>query len=502
MRGKTVIEKIRNIKTEWKLAWVTTVVLGLLIHMPVLLGDYPNHDGLASMYFDQNMITSGRWFLTVACGFSSYFTLPWLIGILSLCFLGVGAAALVSFLGIQKESHVVLVSALLVSFPALASTYAYIFTADGYMLALAMILVALYVTKTYRFGFVWGGILIAFSMGCYQSYLAFAMILAIYGVWQIYLEEKKGFWKESLHYVYMGVLGVALYYIILRILLLVEGKKLSSYQGIEDMTETAKVSFSQQLLHIYKDFLGFAGNGRVLMQNLLGAGCMLVLLGFALWSLGKAGMLKKWQTYVLTFVSIVAFPICANMILLVSPGVTYHLLMRYQYVLIPILLIALIDRQDMGKWQSIATFMAGILVLQYAVADNIAYSNLQKKYEKTYGYCLRLLDRMEQTEGYETGMPVAMVGVINTEHYPKTDLTGKVTDSMIGMNGDFLVYTDDNYQSFFANYLGATIELVDDEKMEEIYHSAIYQAMPSFPENGCTQVVDGILYVKTEPCAR
>jgi len=40
-----------------------------------LLSDIPNHDGLSSMYFDQNMITSGRWFLSVACGFSSYFTI-------------------------------------------------------------------------------------------------------------------------------------------------------------------------------------------------------------------------------------------------------------------------------------------------------------------------------------------------------------------------------------------------------------------------------------------
>ena len=83
-----------NIRKEWKTAFWTVFILGLLIHFPVIAGDFPNHDGLASMYFDQNMITSGRWFLTVACGFSSYFTLPWLIGILGLCFLSCGAAAL------------------------------------------------------------------------------------------------------------------------------------------------------------------------------------------------------------------------------------------------------------------------------------------------------------------------------------------------------------------------------------------------------------------------
>ena len=74
----------RKLKREVKLAFLWALGLGLLIHLPAMLSDIPNHDGLSSMYFDQNMITSGRWFLTVACGFSSYFTIPWVIGLIGL----------------------------------------------------------------------------------------------------------------------------------------------------------------------------------------------------------------------------------------------------------------------------------------------------------------------------------------------------------------------------------------------------------------------------------
>ena len=49
-----------KIKNTWKIAFVSAFVIGLLIHLPVMLSDIPNHDGLSSMYFDQNMITSGR----------------------------------------------------------------------------------------------------------------------------------------------------------------------------------------------------------------------------------------------------------------------------------------------------------------------------------------------------------------------------------------------------------------------------------------------------------
>ena len=51
------LEKLnKKLKTEWKTAFLATFVIGLLIHLPMLLSDIPNHDGLDSMYFDQNMI--------------------------------------------------------------------------------------------------------------------------------------------------------------------------------------------------------------------------------------------------------------------------------------------------------------------------------------------------------------------------------------------------------------------------------------------------------------
>ena len=155
----------RRIKREWKIAFLSAFILGLLIHMPVMLSDIPNHDGLDSMYFDQNMITSGRWFLMIACGFSSYYTLPWLIGVLGLLFLALSAAALTELLEVRDSVAIVLISGLLVSFPALASTFAYVFTLDGYMLALFLAILAVLFTKKKRLGFLGRGICLAFSLG-------------------------------------------------------------------------------------------------------------------------------------------------------------------------------------------------------------------------------------------------------------------------------------------------------------------------------------------------
>ena len=185
-----------RLKKEWKLAWLSAVCVGLLIHMPILLSDIPNHDGLDSLYFDQNMVTSGRWFLTVACGFSSYYTLPWLIGLLGLAFLGCAAAALTELLEVKKGWAVVAISGLLAAFPALASTFAYVFTLDGYMLALLLAVLAVLFTKKYRLGFLGGAVCLAFSLGTYQGYLSFAMILSLAAVLQHFADS--GSFREKL----------------------------------------------------------------------------------------------------------------------------------------------------------------------------------------------------------------------------------------------------------------------------------------------------------------
>ena len=521
-----------NMRKEWKTAFWTVVILGLMIHLPVMIGDYPNHDGLASMYFDQNMITSGRWFLTVACGFSSYFSLPWVIGLFSLFFLGIGAAALTEFLEIKSEPAIILISGILVSFPALASTYAYMFTADGYMLALCLVFLAVALTKKSEWGFIPGGICLACSMGTYQSYLSFAIALSIYGSLMILLGESSMKRKAAgiLRYVYMGALGAGLYYVILQILLKVQGKELDTYQGINGMTAGDGFSFAEKLRNVYGDFFAFTGNGRVLYNNMISFaafGILAVMTAvLALRLVMRRGYFKKWYFYLICPAAVLSVPAAFNVILLVSPGVTYHLLMRYQWCLLPILLLAFMCRfgflqtelsgqfsplhrrdPEMLKKPSVicnmimqwAVFVsAAVLVLHYGVTDNIAYSNLQKKYEKTYAYCLRLADRMEQTEGYYTGMPVAMTGVQSKKNLLETDITGAVTSNMIGMTGDYLLYTDTNYQAFMKHYLGITVELVPDEEMERIYRTKEYQELSSFPAEGSMKVVDGILYIKTE----
>ena len=69
---------------------------------------------------------------------------------------------------------------------------------------------------------------------------------------------------------------------------------------------------------------------------------------------------------------------------------------------------------------------------------------------------------------------------------------------MIGMNGDYLLYTSPNYEKFMKYYLGATLNFVPVEQMGEIYYMDEYVEMESFPGKTSVRIIDGVLCVKTE----
>ncbi len=506
---KKAYEKIT--KTD-RIAFLSALICGLLVHVPAMTVDIPNHDGLSSMYFSQNMITSGRWFLGVVCAPSSYFTVPWIIGLIGMLELAVTAVILVRILRCENPVSVFLISALLVSFPSLASSFAYVYTLDGYMAGLLLAVLSVYLAREDHF--IIGGILLSFSLGVYQAYLPFAMLLCIWCVWETMMAGEKSAVKKCMQYVYMGITGAVLYYVILMILLKIQGKVLDTYQGIDSLEKSGLSERFSALPHIYKDFVSFTFSKGFMTGDACAASMLVFGISAAVAAvllIAKNKLYKKIWFYWVFLLTAVLVPVCANVVLLITPGVKYHLIMRYQWVLFAMAGVVLCDRfvaneEDKKKLKYLLSWVASlsalVVVFSYAVSVNIGYTNLNRKYEKTYAYCVRLLDRIESTEGYYQGVPIAIMGVIGDDEFPPTDITTDVTSEMIGLGGDYLIYTADNYEAFMKNYLGATLTFVSPEEEERIYYSDEYIEMESFPGRTSVKMIDGVMCVKTEDAVR
>ena len=143
---------------------------------------------------------------------------------------------------------------------------------------------------------------------------------------------------------------------------------------------------------MYVDFLAFTVHGNVLVNNIFSFTACAALVLLVAYLLVRSMLRRKWWKNPAFFVIIIllaaGLPLLTNVILVISPNLTYHLLMRYQWVLYLILMLAFVDRyaSEDGKTdigiQWVALLAAGILVFNYGVSDNIGYSNLEKKYEK------------------------------------------------------------------------------------------------------------------------
>lgn len=493
---------------DGRTAFISAVIFGLIAHMPALNFDVPNHDGLDSIYFDQNMLTSGRWFLGAACGVSSFYSLHWVIGVLSLIYLAVTAVFVAKLLKVKSPLFIVMIAGLLVTFPTLASNFAYSFTMDGYMMGLMFAVIAVYLVSVCKLGFVWGGVFLAFSMGIYQAYLPVAMLLSLYMALLI-LTEKTGIGEKIsrvLKYLYMGVIGVGLYYVILKLLLAVTGKELDTYQGMNSAAES--ISLAETFKAVYKDFFSFTLKGHILFANPVALTAVAVLaVSFAVVLLIRAAKEKWFKSawfYVILVATAVIVPLFANVMLIISKDITYHSLMRYQWVVFGIIATAFIEnylrgnestRENFIEW--VTTVSVLVCIICNILALNVGYSNLEKKYERTYAYCLRLADRIEQTEGYYEGIPIYMIGYVGDDNFPEVDITADVTDHMLNVGGNWLFYTPRNYELFYKHYMGISFNFLMPEEAN-YYDTEEYVAMPSFPGKGSTKVVDGVLYVKTE----
>jgi len=510
--AKENMKEKRKMKQEWKVEFFSVIGIGLFAHGYMFLHNFLSADAMWNLYADQNMITSGRWLLGLSCSISSYYQLPWVIGCLSLIWLGISAVAIVELFSIKRTETCILIGGLLVTFPALVSTFSYLYTADGYMLAVCFVCISMLFLQKYKWGFVPAGLLLGGAIGIYQAYLAFAVLLCLALLFIGIFDGKKPkeLWIMTGKMLAYGGIGISFYFAMLQLLLKIQGVQLSTYQGINEMGKISFLQIPALIGSAYRDFFSFAVRSKILVNNwvsIIGVFGILILAILVLVQQGKKIQIIKSPGKIIAGIFLLAItPLATNIILLVSNEVNNHLVMRFHWVLFLIFPFILVDRYFVSeKKEGIkkivflgAVILGGLLIFQNAVHANIGYYNMNERYEKTYAYCVRLANRMEETPGYYTGIPVMMIGVVDEKEYPNTDTTIDITGSMIGVNGSIFLYTGEQYQAFFSHYLGMPLNIIDAERIKKIYDSTAYRELETFPSMQAMKVIDGILYIKTE----
>lgn len=502
--------KIGNftIKNEWVKAFLGTLIIGLLTHMFALTHNFLTIDSLWNLYSDQDMISSGRQFLMYACGITSYFSLPWLNGLVAIFYLAVTSVFVVELFDLKGSVLPILAGAFLVTIPAFSSTMAYAYTIDGYMLAVLLSVLAVYLSVKFKFGFLFGILCLGLSLGIYQAYLSLTILLCIFVLLFELLTDVnfKKFLILALKFVGMGIGGYAFYVITLKLMMAVKGSAFSGYQGTDKVLSFGLPSVSSSISAVKYNFhqafhvltLNPWLKGAFLLFAFLGA------LGF-LTLLIKNKTYKCWWKLVIMALLAICIPFGTCTVSILSPDTFFHQLMLYPTVAFFIFVTAIISKMlSETEWKrplnylpAASSIVGFVLIFALMVSSNVVYFNLNERYEKTYSFCLRMADRIEACEGYHTGVTVAILGgVPDREYYPDTDITASALDQYFGVNGDFIANSSESYAEFFKHYLGVTIITQDINDDIALTETEEFKNMPKYPSDGSIGFIGDVLVVK------
>lgn len=500
----------RRIPKEIRLTFLACVVLGLMVHIYMFVNKLPNHDDIGHLFSAEYGTASGRWFLPTVLRLDGAFSTPWLIGMLSLLCLAGTACFTVSLLRIRHPLSCIVTAAVMVSFPTVTSTFAYMFTADAYFFSLMLAAFGAYAAVRFRWGILPGAVAITLSMGIYQSYLGVAAVLMVGALLFETLDGKRSFQELFLKGVQLaGTLAAALiaYMVIVRITSL--RVPLVDYMGISEMGKISLPELPRLILKSYgKYFTFFLRNDSgyhfgFLKYAFIAAALCTVLLGVLLLRQRKLGPARTALAVALAAV----YPLAGNIIYVMVPS-DIHTLMIYGLSYILIAPIALADYMETAPQKiSIRSFQAaaGWIILlsmaltsfSYAITANTAYLKIDLSMRQCTAYSTRLLDKIESCEDYRQGMPVALLGSDQREDalVPTPELDSIQMTGVFDLGSYRASYT---YGHFLRYYLGFTGEvyLGDSENALALAETAQAKAMPLYPEAGSIQVIDGTVVVK------
>lgn len=503
----------RKIPYNVKVAFFSSLIIGLIAHLYMFTNKFPNYDDMALNGFGATF-RLGRWFLwvlgSVAYHLDLVYSIPLINGMVSLLLLAISSSIIVYLLDVKSNIAVVIISGILVVFPSWTATYFFMFTAPYYAVAVLLMVLSVYFSWNYKYGFILGICCIALSVGIYQAYLPFGaslyVILLLKKLINNDVEWKKVF-RLAVKSLCVLIAGVVVYYIIMRLSLIVTNQELADYKGTGQMGQVSMSLIPQILQSIFTDGLGVIVNNNIEISYnlLLKVGYMaLFLVDIILFGVCcKRYVTNKEFGRMLMFVLlIVAVFVAINGIFIMCPteGAVYSL-MTYAYAFYIILPVCMIEwllsvRENRSENLIIAVEYGVVItsvamIFNYCHFSNSQYLSMQLTYEQAKGFYTTLITQIKSVDGYTDDMPIAIIED-EAKIEDKTLYRNQVMDVFdISGRDDVLVETYSR-EYLLAYYCGFDPEYVADDFISE----DIVKSMPNYPKEGSIQVIDGVVVVK------
>ena len=503
-----------KIKQEYKTAFWFTFLAVLSIHLYKFVNTLPNHDSVYNYYSDQNVLGSGRWALSIACGLSSYYDLPWVIGILSCIAIALTVVVITALFKLNNPILIALSGALLAASPSTTETFFFQFTADGYFIAMLLASLGVYwsrIEETRITRHILSIVCICVSCGIYQAYVSFALILALCYFIDVLLKNIHNKhqcirWVGRQAIIY--ILALAFYYIIWRFCLSFTDTPVNNYQGISQVGNISLSLISGGFVRSIKSILLY-----FLQFNVLKHGfplySILSILFLAVMAIGlviayrnSRIYTRKWALVLLILCLIAVIPFSCIWHF-VSDSVGYRPMMLQCLNLLFILTAILFERWTSLRIKNIVCLFLVFIALHNALMANVAYFYMHRCYERSYAEGLEMmLDIHKMQDEYEFDR-VAIIGtrIFEIQFDPLDSKTGKANVAgdihiLTSLLEESLLYDKEHTALFLQGTFGLDLETVNGAELVELSQCEQIQALPCWPAEKSMVVINNVLIIK------
>ena len=504
-------------------AMLATFIWGLAAHMYGFMGNSFSHDSLKELHgaiFGSDWkIKLGRIFVPLYRDLiRSDATLPWLIGLVSLIWIGLAVFLTIRIFHIESKLLIFLTAGIFTTNISVSATAAtYLHDLDCYMFSLLCAIAAVYLWDRFSWGFLPGAAVLAVSMGMYQSYIAVTIVLVLVSCVLDLLNEKsfRYVFRRGLKAIGMLLLGGILYFISVKGMLWLTHYSLATGRNnsMDVMKNLTPRLFLEMTIGAYQDCFARLWNAQSAYPAVLVRGATLLLTAVSVIAV-ITGLLNKKigvPEKLLCLVLVALLPLGMNLIYVLTIG-DIHDLMVFAVWLYYFLALLLGDwlvqrwkksgcppvRIKTGQLLNGGCLLT-VLLLMYG---NVQFANgmyLKKdlEYDAYLSLMTRVVYRMEdfeeyvpgETQVYFSGLPKNLNKSIPGFHEYQM-VTG------MGQTDVLCAPQRIRFQAYFDYILCTPINLVPDALWLEMEDNAQIAEMPCYPADGCMEMFDNILVVK------
>lgn len=504
------------------LIFISTFLLGFAAHAFRYFNLSFSHDSVSVFQNDALwQVSLGRFLQPVYLLLRGQLSAPFLIGLFSLVWLALAICLVAALLEIKSPAAIVLICGMLSTNIVLSAANAtYILWSDIYMLALLFSVLSVYLLKRYKLGFLPGALSVLIVLALYQSYFEVAVSLSLILLIKDCFDRlsTKEIFIRGIKAFSMLLIGLALYFGCLKVVLALTGVDLSaSYNGIAGIGDYSETSILRLLGKTYT-FYGKYVFSPTTFHPVLAVVINIVIFALSGMEFVIISVRRKLQKHNILFLIafIALLPLGMNIVYFISNGLK-HTLMAFSFFFVYVLALLTLEYSDENisvvntqskssklclrrNWaRIIMTLGIGILILNNIIYANHLYLKKELEYQATLSTLTRVVDRMEQTEGYVVNKtPIIIVGLLSDSELA-ADRPGfeYLWAAGMGVESNTSVTYLSTYSTFFSNILGYPVNLIlDTDTINEYTDLQEVKSMPVFPGPGSCIMINGVLVVK------